>query len=366
MPSELLRSVAAHGLSGTELELPKAALPDGAFHGLQREVRDERLGGPFWAAISSGALPVTRSQLAHARRLHHRSLAGVLALDELLLHSILRLQRAGIPHRALKGSAVAHLDYPDAAQRLYGDVDLLVPAHLFDEAIRVLSHGGGRRRYPEPRPGFDRRFGKGVCVEMPNGLELDLHRTFSMGPFGVSLDLEALWSRPQSFSLACVTIDALPVEARAVEAAYQAVLGNRGVKLVPLRDLAQIILAGDLDLDRLRALMRASDGEAVVARAVREAWHHLGIADVLAITAWAEEYIEDRRNRTALASYGTDSTYAGRSFATIRALTSWSDRTRFVTAMVLPQRSYLEGRHRNRLSRLRTGAHEIATARQAR
>ena len=96
---------------------------------------------------------------------------------------------AAIEVRLLKGPAVAHLDYPDPAWRAFGDIDVLVPSAQYDDAIRALLAVGGRRRSQEVRPGFDRRFGKGACVTLLNGVQVDVHRTLASGPFGLTVDL---------------------------------------------------------------------------------------------------------------------------------------------------------------------------------
>ena len=52
---------------------------------------------------------------------------------------------------------------------------------------------GGQRDQPPARPGFDRRFGKSFTYLMPGGVEVDVHRTFVMGPFGLTIELDDLW-----------------------------------------------------------------------------------------------------------------------------------------------------------------------------
>src|SRR5207237_10246677 len=78
----------------------------------------------------------------------------------------------------------------------FGGVDLLVAADQFDEAVALVVAKGGRRRYNEPRSRFTSRFGKGVCVVTRDGLELDLHRVFVAGPFGLAIDAQDLFEDP--------------------------------------------------------------------------------------------------------------------------------------------------------------------------
>ena len=106
-----------------------------------------------------------------------------------------RFDSEKLDFRVLKGSAVAHIDFPDPGLRSFGDVDMLVRAGDFGRAVGVLETMGGRRRVPELRPGFDRRFGKGAVIKLPSDLEIDLHRTFVAGALGMTIDLDSLFKR---------------------------------------------------------------------------------------------------------------------------------------------------------------------------
>jgi hypothetical protein len=362
----LLRAVAAYGLPGTLHELPGEPLPDGEFEALHAAVRTEKLSGLLWWAISDDAFPVTARQREQVEEWHLRVLSACLLLEELLVETVTALREAGIPARALKGTAMAHLDYPDPSCRTFVDVDLLVPGAQFGDAVKLLEARGRRRRYPEARPGFDAVYGKGVCLTADDGLELDLHRTFAMGPFGLRLDLDKVWSESQRFTLAGEAVEALTVEARLLHAAYHAVLGSPRPGLAPLRDIAQILLTWELDWVRLQDLMQASHGRAVVARGIRLAWSELWLADVLRATAWAESYQESAEDTRFLTAYGEGSTYATQQLAAVKALPNMSQRIDFVRTLVRPAPSYLDGRHRGRLRRLRHGLADLRRWRASR
>jgi hypothetical protein len=149
-------------------------------------------------------------------------------------------------------------------------------------------------------------------------------------------------------------LEALGVEERFVHACYHAALGDATPRLVPLRDVAQLALTYPLDGERIHRLARASGGEAVVAQAVRHAWSLLGIADVLAISAWAQSYRPDSHEVADLAVYERGSSYARKSVAAIRAL-PLRERASFVYALASPTRSYIGDRHAGRMARLRAG-----------
>jgi hypothetical protein len=116
------------------------------------------------AAVDDGALPATESQVQQARATHLSITMRVLSLERELVTVVDLLAGEGIESRVLKGSAVAHLDYPDPALRSFIDLDVLVRASDIDRAVAVLSGAGFKRTLAQPRPGFDRRFDKGLTL----------------------------------------------------------------------------------------------------------------------------------------------------------------------------------------------------------
>ncbi len=358
------RAIAAYGLAGTMLDLPAEPLDRLAFARVLSQVRAQRISGLMWQAVVDGALPVTAEQAEQAESLHVQALSATLVLERLLLETVDVLESRSIPVRALKGSAVAHLDYPDPGLRTFGDIDLLVPGAAFDDAVSCLTRAGHERLHPQPRPGFDRRFSKGTSFRTADGLEIDLHRTFTMGPFGVRLALSQLWETHDEFVLGGRTVRALSTEERFLHACYHAVLGEVKPRLVPLRDAAQIALTRPLDVGRLHDLIRASRGDAVVSRAVRLAWREFELVDVLAISAWAQAYRTDPREAADLAAYGRGSSYTTKSLAALRALPTMSQRASYLYALLVPTNSYVGQRHHGRVSRLRSGVRQAGRVRR--
>jgi len=341
---ELVRAVASYGLAGSVLTMPDRPLPDPQFDALLHGVGEQRLTGLLWSAVRDGTLPATGEQAERAEWMHVEVLAGVLSLEHLLIDAASALEDAGVPTRVLKGPALAHLDFPDPTWRTFGDIDLLVRGRDFDRATVVLSGRGHHRVNPELRPGFDRRFSQGTNYRTDAGLELDLHRSFTMGPFGVRLAVEDLWRSAAPFVVGGRELRALPAEERFVHACYHAVLREGSPRLVPLRDLAQLLLTRDLDLARVHSLTRASQGAGVVARAVRHAWHAFEVADVLAMSAWAQSYRSGDRETADLDVYSRGARQASRSMASVRALPRWRDRAAYVHAVMRPSRESDAGR----------------------
>lgn len=361
------QAVAAHGLEGTALSLPESPVEPQAWARLMAVAQYERITGLLVNAILAGALRVTSAQAEEAKVAHRASMATALALEATLVETAALLGEGGIDIRVLKGSAVAHLDYPDPALRSFGDVDLLVGSSQFDDAVAALVAAGHQRRFPEPRPGFDRRFGKGSCLVNRRGYEIDLHRTLAMGPYGLGVDLDDLWRRSSTFELAGLRLAALGPEERFLHACFHAILGDNPLRLASLRDVAQMHLARPLDVDLALRLSSSWGADAVVARAVRTAGDALGVEADGPLSRWAAEFSPGRRDRRFLSVY-TDVTanYAAKSFAAVQAIPRLRDKAAFVFALTLPKRRYLEQRQERQVRRWRRGLSQVLRGRRSR
>lgn len=342
---ETHRAVAAFGLPGTLLDVPGEELAPAEADRLVDWLADQRLCGPAVSALESGGLHLPASSAERLVAQHVREMAGCLLLERHLLEVTDLLTGGGVEVRVLKGSAVAHLDYADPSWRSFGDLDLLVRAEHFDQAARLLVGHGLRRPTPEPRPGFDRRFGKGATFVADSGLEVDLHRTLVMGPLGITARLTDLWDTATTFELAGTDIPALGRELRLLHACYHAVLGNQPPRLAPLRDIAEMTLFGDVDDRLLRDIADAWQGSAVLAAGIRTAWDVLAIADVTALSTWAARHRPTPQEQRVLDVYLDERrSYAATSIAAARALTSRRERVAFGTALLFPSRGYLRER----------------------
>lgn len=358
---ELVRAVAAAGLPGSGLHLPAEPLTEVDWHYLLHRCEYERLEGVLAAAVESGALPTVADQRAGARRLHRAALETCLLLEADLLAVADVLDAAAVEHRVLKGTAVGHLDYPDPSMRCFGDVDLLVRAEQYDQAVATLADAGYVRRFRELRPGFDRRFGKGVSFTNPALRETDLHRTLVMGPYGLWLDTEQMWASASTFELGGRRFAALDAELRFVHACYHAALGTVIPRVVPVRDVAQMAsrTSDPVDLDRVRRIVASWRGEAVLARAVVLAWDAFALAET-DLSRWARAAAPTRQHELALRTYlDPHLGYAARCFAGLRAVSGLRDKVAFGWALAFPSRSYGTGRHRGRAQRLRSGLGQL-------
>lgn len=360
------RAVAAHGLAGTLVKFPDEPLDDTVWTSLLRYCTHQRVPGYLLEAALDGALPTTPRQLDEAREAHLGSMWTVLLIERTLLKIADQLAAADVEFRVLKGSACASLDYPDPSLRSFGDVDLLVQPDSFDAAVKALLAAGHRRRFAEPRPGFDRRFSKGASFVTDDGFEVDLHRTFVMGPFGLRVDLDDLWRASTPFEVGGRKLQAIGHEQRFMHACFHAALGQSEPRLVPQRDVAEMLLFGSLDMARVHELMARWKAEPVVARAVRLAWDTLQLADVVSLSVWARRYQPDEREQRALAVYTSHrGSYAAKSMEALRAIPRLRDKAAFVAALTFPQRSYIRDHRLGFFTRLRRAASGVRDGRAA-
>ena len=359
----VLLGVAAHGLPTADVALPGAPLEPAHWARVKMGIDHQRLTGQGVAAAADGALVLTDEQRQQLEDDHLAAMAHALRMERQLCTVDDVLIPRGIAFAVLKGTAVAHLDYANPAQRGFGDVDVLIPTEQWGEALAALFAAGYDRPTAEVGPGFDTRFGKGATLVAAGGQELDVHRTLVMGPFGLLVDLAELWDNLEPFELGGRRFAALGSEQRLLHACFHAVIGNAGRRVLPYRDVAEMTLFGTYDADRLIELARHWRAEAVVAQAITETWDALGMTQELPLHTWARSRGVSRWEQRMLAVYTPQSSYAAKAVAAVTVLPRWRDRVDFVRTLALPTRDTGRGR----LGWLVRGARRVARdARRAR
>jgi len=289
------------------------------------------------AAGLVGASVAQRDQLAFA---HEAAMRSCLYLEQSTLAVGRGLREAGVDFRLLKGPAVARLDYPDPSWRAFGDIDVLVRSSEYEAALRALISRGGRRRSAEIRPGFDRRFGKGVCIVMADGVQVDVHRTLASGPFGLTIQLDDLFAGRDTVTFGGETFAVLSREHRLAHACVHAALGDASPRLVALRDIAQLLLTTTVDFDATRAVCNRWRVTSVLAYAINAAWPTLGLAPT-ATSAWARDFVADRYERRSLAAYvGPDRSYARLMIAGLPAVEGLPAKAAYIRALLFADADY--------------------------
>jgi len=357
-----LRAIAARGLKSA----PVVVHPDEPVDGpaLLAAVSKERLTGLALDAVAGGALELDPADADDLSVRHDDQLALDLRLERLLCTAAAELDAAGITYRALKGPLLAHTVYRDPALRSFGDIDILVRGADFDAAVDALRALEFHRRFVEPRPRFDARFSKGACLERADGLEVDLHRTLAPGPFGMLLGFTDLVGRaPQTFVLGDATITGLDRELAFVHACFHSALGDYPPRLVPLRDIAELLAAG-FDARVVIDLVTDAQCEIVLQRALDALTSVLGVPVDGEIADWARTLEPSRFDRRALRTYeSSDRSYAKQAAVSLWAMPSLRHRLAYASALAIPSRNYVRARERGYARRL---GHSLALARGGR
>jgi len=313
----------------------------------------QRLGGHAVRAASRGVLHLTAAQSDELLERHEEQLAVDLRIERMLVQCDEILARAGIESRLLKGPAVAHRFYDDPALRSFGDGDVLVRGGDVDAAVEILRREGMHRRFRAPRSSFDRRFVKAISLVADDGLELDLHRALTPGPFGVLFDVEEIFeAAPDHVDLGGHRMHCLAPELAFVHACAHAVLGDDVPRLVPVRDVAQL-LAADLDVAATIAWCDRFRAGVVVQRAVALVETILGSSPSGPLVAWAGRLTPSRSDRWRMRSYaGGDNRYATQAAATFWVLPGVRDRLAYASALAFPDRRYLREHDTSYMRRL--------------
>ena len=339
------RRIASVGLPGAESD--PVEVPDDDWPRLIRYIARQRITGFAAAEVRAGSLLLTQQQGAQLEAEHRSAMAMVLLLEHLLVELSSAMTEAGLPTVVLKGAAVADAFYPDRSWRSFGDLDLLIPTADWRPACEVLMGLGFRRIIPEPRPGFDERFGKGASFEDARKLQVDLHRTLAMGPFGLWIDPEALLEGTTVFPMKDASLRRLDDANALIHACIHAALGRQYPRLVPLRDVLQIAWSGRVDWELFSSRMLAWRLTAPVSHAMHTASATLGVSlpddvnDVLSTPVGAIE-------RRALRAYTTDrKRRGGPELSALWAIPGFRSRVAFVRAMLFPDRRFLEAEGRS-------------------
>jgi hypothetical protein len=156
----------------------------------------------------------------------------------------------------------------------------------------------------------------------------------------------------------------LEVEERFLHACFHAVLGEYPPRLTPLRDIAQIGLSEELDLDLVIELARSWQAEAVLLSAVNASWSTLRLDDSAEVFVRANSLRPRRRELRALRPYLTPKrSYVELCWAATRAIRRPSDKARYVAALAFPSRQFLEPRYPGRIARWRAAARVLRAGR---
>ncbi len=284
------------------------------------DARLDRLGGLLAGAVDAGQVVASTSATAAVHDLWRESMVSSVLAEAGALRAAAVLEDAGVVWRLTKGPALAHLDYADPNMRPFGDADILVHPAGWRDALLALGAAGWHRTAPELSVGFDDRYGKGATLLDPSGGELDVHRRLAIGRFGIRLPTESLFvDGADHLTIGGRRLPVMHRVGRLVHAAFHAALG--GFRLIRAhRDVVQMVLVAEVDWSAARDLMAAYRVDAVLARAVTDAWTQLHLERTHPCVRWADAFEIGRLDRHALRVFAEDRPWADQALTALPCL----------------------------------------------
>ena len=313
----VLVAAARHGLG----ERSSPVLLDSAEAGtVLARARFDRLTGFLAAAVRDRVVALKEEELgSELERRWRDELVTCVRLEALTVRTAELLDGAGLRWRLTKGTALAHLDYPDASVRTFGDVDVIVHPADWLEAFRLLTGSGYRRDAPTLPGGYDDRYGKGATLTTPDGLEVDLHRRLAIGRFGVTARMDALFDSSAVVELAGRVIPVPDAAGRLLHACFHAVLGGfPGLRA--WRDVAQLLLVSGADWRETVGIARSWRAEAVVASAIRETWRRLELTTPHPAQDEARSMAPSRGDQRVLDLFARGAPFRSQALSAVRRL----------------------------------------------
>lgn len=262
----------------------------------------------------------------------------------------------GVEFVVLKGPAVAHQDELDPTLRSFADLDLLIHARDMDRAIEALGCHGAKRRIPQRRPGFDRRFVKGVGATCADGIEIDVHRTLCVGALGFRIPLDDLFAQADHMVIGGEHFATLSLVHRALHTAYHAVVGSAQPALHTLRDMAGYLTRTDLTIEMLTSEAERWSGAAVLHQAVGSTLDTLRV-DAPAWQEWHDQFTPDPGDLRLIEHSQVESARPLEP-SVLREL-AWRDRAAYLWAIAVPAPEVLADRGQSRMRWLRDGLRRL-------
>lgn len=337
-------------------------VPDDVAETLRGVSRVHRVQGLLAAAVADGSVVVPDGVAADVADDHVEALRTCLAAEATAVEVVGLLAGAGVGARVLKGVAIAHLDHTDPAQRVFGDVDVMIRRVDLPAALGALGATGFLRAEPAVRGWWERRYSKAVVARSPIGVELDVHLSLVNGFFGVTIDPDQLLSRPGSrFEVAGTEMEGLDPPGRLLHAAVHSVLGAWSY-LRAQRDVAQLVLVSGVDWAEAVELATRWRADAVMAEGLRRAWRSLGLDPDHPAARWALGHVAGDDQRRAMARYASSHQegYRHEALSTLPAL-RLPDRVLFLGGLAVPSVASRRARRRSMGGHLRQGARAVTS-----
>jgi hypothetical protein len=304
----------------------------------------QRLTGLAIAAIEEGILICTDEQETQLVEHHRRTMINTLIIESTLIRLTDAFTKSGLAFVVLKGPAFAHAYYPDPSWRPFVDLDILVKTSDWQYTCALLAELGFVRKLPEPRAGFDERFGKAAEFKGSNGAELDLHRTLVVGPYGRWIDMDILVEHTARLTLGGRDLRRFDDAAALINACAHASLGSRPPLLLPLRDVVQIAAEGTVDWALVREWMDRWRMTEVVRHVLANAARYLNVALPQELCELIGHEPKERDRRILEAYTSCRRGRGGTELGLIRAIPGITGKIAYARSLLFPSREFLAAR----------------------
>jgi len=338
----VVSDIVAFGIPGART--PELFAPDPVeWEALRLQILAQRLTGLATAYANSGWLKLEDEQRERLHVDHRDAMIWSIYIEQKLIRLAVLFDDAGIAFGVLKGASVAHTAYAEPCLRSFGDVDLLVRTTDYERACTLLDANGHVRQRPEPRRHFEVRFGKASVHKDPtDNIEVDLHRTLVLGPFGLWIRPEELLDRAVSFTLGGRQLPRLDDTAMFLNVAMHAALGSETPRLVPLRDVAELAAGSELDAQLLRDWCDRWHLNGVLRSVARQVRERLGVH--LPMLLELERLTVAASDEKLLDAYSTKRRAGGMATTALAAIPGMRAKAAYVWALTVPRREFLRAR----------------------
>jgi hypothetical protein len=340
--------IAAFGLENGEPKGAPLAIGDEMWGAVLNQLKHDRITGFAVAGTEMGRLALSDEQTEEILEAHRQAMLAPLAVERALLEVAAAFASESIQFVVLKGPALAHTVYPDPTFRYFGDLDLLVKGGDWARVTKLLEGLGYRRNLPEPRAGFDRRFGKASEFRRESGIEIDLHRTLVVGPFGLWIEPDRLFEETTELRLWGQELRRLDDTLLQIHACIHASLGWWPPLMVPVRDVLQVAHFGRVDWRAVAERSAQWKLRAVVRYAFQVATERLGVGPPPGAEGAVASPPNRREQRALLSYHAGRRSHGGHEISTIRAISGLRAKAAYVRALMFPNREFLEARSGSR------------------
>lgn len=266
-------------------------------------------------------------------------------------------EQAGIPVVVLKGACFTLTIYPDVGLRPMVDLDLLVPAPKYSEALGIARTLGYEAALPEASPGLDALLNHAVCLKKRATpfTTLELHTALvAGGSFTHAVPVDWFWGQTEPLQGLSSERDSAPLHmltptAQVLYACAHAMLqhGGRNTSLRWLYDLDRLIRVyaeqEHIDWDLLRSQAQSFEWSSAVSVALSQVIGYFDTPVPPKLLAELSKHA-DRNTQRVTTMQTQPATHTLEEYQKLQSL-DWYGRIKLVLALIAPNPAYMRWRY---------------------